>query len=321
MANFEAVTFGGSGLDRAAELRGDESALRAALTDPSSRCIAFWREKPLVSGEDAKQLVRLPMNHAVSEYSIERPLFLGRDEEGFVFAHNLETWEPDAQDLPGSDFVDLTLQHFPGLPADHHFEELRAIMTRLNPRDAELAATARSLFAWHRTHGFCAKCGHQSVITQAGWQRDCPACGAKHFPRTDPVVIMLITHGNQVLVGRSPGWPEGMYSLLAGFLEPGETPEAAVRREVYEEAGIRVGDVSYLGSQPWAFPSSLMLGFAGEALGTDISIDPVEIEEAIWVSREAMMDVFAGTHPMIKRPRNGAIAHFILKNWLEDCLD
>ena len=132
---------------------------------------------------------------------------------------------------------------------------------------------------------------------------------------------MLITRGSSVLMGRSPGWPSGMFSLLAGFIEPGETLEAAVRREVWEEAGIRVGAVSYLASQPWPFPASLMFGCAGEALDTEIRIDPEEIEEARWVSRNDMLKIFAGEHPEIKPARKGAIAHFLLENWLADTLE
>jgi NAD+ diphosphatase len=153
-----------------------------------------------------------------------------------------------------------------------------------------------------------------------GWQRECDTCGALHFPRTDPVVIMLITHGNSVLMGRSPGWPDGMYSLLAGFIDAGETMEAAVRREVFEEAGVRVGHVTYLASQPWPFPASLMLGCRGTAISTDIKIDPHEIEDALWVSREEMAQIFAGEHDTILPARKGAIAHFLLQNWLADTL-
>jgi len=155
----------------------------------------------------------------------------------------------------------------------------------------------------------------------AGWQRTCPACGAHHFPRTDPVVIMLVTRGNSVLIGRSPGWPAGMYSLLAGFVEPGETLEAAVRREVFEEAGVRVGAVRYLASQPWPFPASLMFGCHGEALDGAITIDPAEIEDALWLTREEMVTVMAGAHPEIRAPRKGAIAHFLVAAWLADRLD
>ena len=155
----------------------------------------------------------------------------------------------------------------------------------------------------------------------AGWQRNCPDCGGKHFPRTDPVVIMLITHGNSALIGRSPGWPEGMYSCLAGFVEPGETLENAVRREVMEEAGVPVGAVSYLSSQPWPFPASLMFGCKGEALSTDIQLDPVELEDARWITREEMVQAFNGQHPEVRAPRKGAIAEFLLSGWLADRLD
>lgn len=200
------------------------------------------------------------------------------------------------------------------------FAELRRVMTWLSPRDAELAASGKAILGWHESHGYCARCGVATELAQGGWQRQCPACNTSQFPRTDPVVIMLITHGNSVLMGRSPGWPEGMYSLLAGFVEPGETLEAAVRREVFEEAGVKVGAVRYLASQPWPFPASLMLGCAGEALSQDISIDPVEIEDALWVTREEMMEVFAGNHPRLLPARRGAIAHFLLENWLGDRL-
>ena len=142
-----------------------------------------------------------------------------------------------------------------------------------------------------------------------------------HFPRTDPVVIMLITHGNRVLMGRSPGWPDGMYSLLAGFVEPGETIEAAVRREVEEESSIKVGSVEYLASQPWPYSSSLMIGCRGEAKSDEIDIDPHEIEDARWFTREEIAASFAGQNPNLKPAREGAIAHFILWNWLADRLD
>ena len=207
-----------------------------------------------------------------------------------------------------------------GCPTPHAWAyAIRAYATRL--RDAEIAATAKSMFSWHRSHRFCAKCGSESKMTMAGWQRNCPDCGAPHFPRTDPVVIMLITHGNRVLMGRSPGWPEGMFSLLAGFVEPGETIEAAVRREVEEETSVKVGQVDYLASQPWPYPSSLMIGCDGEALSLDIDVDPNEIEDARWFSREEIADAFAGRNPVLKPARKGAIAHFILWNWLADRLD
>jgi NAD+ diphosphatase len=151
--------------------------------------------------------------------------------------------------------------------------------------------------------------------------RACPSCGRTHFPRTDPVVIMLVTHGDRVLLGRSPAWPEGFFSCLAGFMEPGETLETAVRRETLEETGVRVGRVRYLASQPWPFPASLMLGAHGEAVDDRIEIDPEEIAEALWVDRQELLDVFAGTHPRLTPARPGAIARFMLEAWLADRLD
>ncbi|MCK0096589.1 NAD(+) diphosphatase [Yoonia sp. F2084L] len=311
----ETVTFGGSGLDRAAELRGKADELR---TQSDSVALLFWRGKPMILND---VLVRIALDHPVMVDAAEALILLGRENGCPVFAADLSAWMPEDLDAETLDtFLDPSEQCHPAVP-DAVFAELRAIMTRLSPRDAELAATAKAVMGWHQTHRFCARCGAESTLAMGGWQRDCAACGGHHFPRTDPVVIMLITHGNAVLVGRSPGWPEGMYSLLAGFVEPGETIEAAVRREVFEEAGVRVGAVSYLASQPWPFPASLMFGCAGKALNTDLTIDPVEIEDAIWVTREEMADAFAGTHPTILPARKGAIAHFLLEAWLSDRLD
>lgn len=322
MKRAETVTFGGSGLDRAAHLRGDTDALVAHRSDPKAQTIVFWRGKPLIRRGDRDALARLPMAHGVFEGRAAQAIFLGLEDGRAIFAHDLSDWQPDEVDEAAlGAFLDPSEQRHPDLPNTDAFAELRANMTRLTPRDAELAATARALYSWHASHQFCAKCGAPSEMSMAGWQRGCAACGGQHFPRTDPVVIMLITHGNSVLMGRSPGWPEGMYSLLAGFVEPGETLEAAVRREVYEEAGIKVGQVDYLASQPWPFPNSLMFGCGGEALNTDITIDPVEIEDAIWVTREEMMLSFAGQNPKILPARKGAIAHFLLKHWLSDRLE
>lgn len=324
MRHAETVTFGGSSLNRAAELRGAKAA--ELVSHASSRTMIVWRGKILLSGSNRDQLVQLPMDHPILQEAQTPPvppIFLGMTEDNSaLFAHDVSAWEPESQDLGTlNQFFDPSVQHHPILPQDHVFVELRAAMARLSARDAELSATARALYGWHKSHRFCAACGAESRMTMSGWQRDCPSCQTSHFPRTDPVVIMLITHGNKVLMGRSPGWPEGMYSLLAGFVEPGETLEAAVRREVAEESGIRVGAVSYLASQPWPFPSSLMFGCKGEALSEQITLDPNELEDALWVSREDMLDVFAGTHPRLKPARKGAIAHFLLRNWLADRLD
>ena len=321
MRRAEEVTFGGSGLDRAAELRGQDEVLQAARRDPSSECLLLWRGFLLMAGENA--LARLPMDHPVLQGREKQPIFLGREDTGLIFAQDISEWSPPDAPMdagPGRP-QKAPLPHHPEVEDAFHFSDLRGVMGRLNPRDAELAATARALFSWHSTHQFCSKCGRPSRVSMAGWQRSCDSCGAQHFPRTDPVVIMLITHGNSVLLGRSHGWPEGMYSLLAGFVEPGETLEAAVRREVLEESGISVGPVSYLASQPWAFPNSLMFGCHGEATGRDITLDPVELEAAQWVSREDMVDVLAGTHPDIRPLRQGAIAEFLIRNWVAGTLE
>lgn len=317
----EQVTFGGSGLNRAAHLRSDAEALLAMQADPAARILPFWRGKPLVTGAAGDRLGHVAPGHEILSDARGAPIFLGLDNEVPLFAADLSRWEPAELDAAAMGaFLDPTEQHHPALPDDHVFAELRAVMARLSPRDAELAATARALFTWHRNHGFCARCGAASTIVMAGWQRTCPDCGAHHFPRTDPVVIMLITHGNSVLLGRSPHWPEGMYSLLAGFVEPGETIEAAVRREVAEETGVRVGAVAYLASQPWPFPASLMMGCRGEAESTCISVDPAEIEDAHWITREEMVTVMSGLHARIRPARRGAIAHFLIENWLADKL-
>ncbi|SPF77865.1 NAD(+) diphosphatase [Pseudoprimorskyibacter insulae] len=322
MRHAEQVTFGGSALDRAADLRGDIPALAAAMQSDATRAIVMWRGKPLIEGaEDSCALARLPLTHPVLAESRADPILLGREAGAAVFAYDISAWQPadlDA-DAMGS-FLDQSEQVHPSFDGTLRFAELRRIMTRLTPRDAELAATAKGIQSWHATHGFCAKCGQPSETVQAGWQRTCPACGAQHFPRTDPVVIMLVTHGNKVLLGRSDGWPDGMYSCLAGFVEPGETIEAAVRREVWEEAGIKIGEVRYLASQPWPFPASLMFGCHGIATSEDITVDPNELEHAMWVSREDVMDAFAGNSGNLLPARKGAIAHFLLRNWLADRL-
>lgn len=310
----EQVTFGGSGLNRAAERRGK-------LTDAdreSADYLVFWRGKPLI---EAGKLARFPVSHMVFTDLADSPIFLGVDDGKLVFAADISSWEP-SDDLSGLDsFADPSEQTHPSIGPDAVFVELRLHMATLSARDAELAATAKAILGWHRSHQFCSSCGVKSEMTQAGWQRDCGACGAHHFPRTDPVVIMLITKGNSVLLGRSHGWPDGMYSLLAGFVEPGETLEAAVRREVLEESGILVGPVEYLASQPWPFPSSLMFGCRGEAMTDEVKIDPVELDDARWFKREEMAQIHAGQHPSVRPARKGAIAHFLIENWLADKLD
>ncbi|MCA0044388.1 NAD(+) diphosphatase [Celeribacter litoreus] len=305
----EAVALGAGTLNRAAHLRTKTETLAA---DTSARWLPLWRGRVPVSEHGDLQFGSAPPEIA------DDSIFLGLLPDGApVLAHDVSALEPLGDEAEALSSWSTAAVHCDGLP-DHAFHDLRAVMTTLSPLEAEIAATARGLLEWHRNHGFCARCGAQSQMSEGGWRRDCGACGGQHFPRTDPVVIMLVTHGNDVLVGRNAEWPTGFFSILAGFVEPGEPLEAAVRREVFEEAGVRVGEVEYVASQPWPFPASLMLGFRAKALTREIIIDPTEIEEARWVSREEMMQIFAGEHPEVSAPRKGALAHFLMRKWLED---
>lgn len=317
MHRADTMTFCDSGLNRAAELRPDKDRLTALLSEGGG-VLPIWRGKPLVL--DGVSLAWLPADHPALAHGHE-PLFLGMDDGNARFAQDISDWSPEAgAEAVEAGFFDASQQFHPSLTDNHVFVELRGVMVQLSARDAELVATAKAVLNWHRSHRYCAVCGKESSPVNAGWQRSCNSCGAQHFPRTDPVVIMLVTRGNSVLIGRSPGWPEGMYSCLAGFVEPGETIEAAVRREVAEEVGVRVGDVRYVASQPWPFPASLMMGFAAEALDDKITLDANELEDAMWVTREEMVSVMAGVHSSIKPTRKGAIAHFLIVNWLADTL-
>ncbi len=323
MQNAQLVTFGGGGLNRATQLRSDEKRIAELLQHPKARTIALWQGKVLLAGDARPELARLTADNSVFHSATMAPAFMGFTQSEAtdpIFAYDLSPWQPAEIPQIDTGIFDTTEIRHPNLPSDHRFADLRHAMAQLSPVDAELAASARALFAWHHAHGFCARCGRASEIFMAGWQRNCPACQARHFPRTDPVVIMLVTHKNSVLLGRSPGWPAGMYSLLAGFIEPGETLESAVHREVQEEAGIQLGHVSYLASQPWPFPASLMLGCRAEAKNTKLTLDLTEIEDALWLSREQLLQVFSGQNPNIQPSRPGSIAHFILQNWLADRL-
>lgn len=310
------VVFAGGWDDRAAALRDDASALVDLAARADARVLPIWRGKPLIAGEARDRLGWLAPGGTVLAHARDGWLFLGFHDDVPHFAADVSSWEPDGVDRAAlAMFFDPTEHHHPAMPGDHRFAELRGSMALLLPVDAAMAATARALFNWHRTHRFCSSCGARSNWAMAGWQRQCPACNAQHFPRTDPVVIMLVQRGNRLLLGRSPGWPEGMYSALAGFVEPGESLEAAVRREIMEETGIHTGAVRYIASQPWPWPNSLMLGFVADALSEAITLDH-ELDDARWLTREDLVDVLAGLHPQVRQPRAGAIAHHLMSGWL-----
>jgi NAD+ diphosphatase len=198
--------------------------------------------------------------------------------------------------------------------------ETMLALSQLAPAELALFGGARSIADWHARHRFCAQCGGGTEIAKGGWQRSCPSCKAQHFPRVDPVAIMLVEHDGALLMGRGRGWPERSYSALAGFIEPGECVEEAVLREVWEEVGVRVRDVSYIASQPWPFPSQLMIGCHGFADSRALDIDETEIEDARWFTRAEVEDAMANgkdAQSFVPPPRT-AIAHYLLQHWLEN---
>ncbi|MBB2963991.1 NAD(+) diphosphatase [Methylobacterium sp. R2-1] len=230
-------------------------------------------------------------------------IFLGRAEGRPVFAGTVS--EEAASLFPAPDYRAL---------------DLRALAAEgaVAREEQGLIATAKSLLAWHARHGFCANCGSPTAITAGGFRRECASCGLHHFPRTDPVAIMLVRRGDACLLGRGPHFKPGMYSCLAGFIEPGETVEDAVRRETCEETGVAVGAVAYHASQPWPFPASLMIGCVAEGLTDAVRIDPDELEDARWFTRSEVMRMIAGNHPEgLTVPPATAIAHLLLRDWVD----
>ena len=214
----------------------------------------------------------------------------------------------DAADLPGGPDAVAPLVDLRSL----------AIQGDIAPEQLTLAAQARSLACWHATHRCCGKCGARTEPRDGGWRRECWACGQNHFPKADPAVIMLITHDGKCLLGHEPRFPEHMYSVLAGFVEPGDDIETAVRREIMEEVGVRVGRVDYIGSQPWPFPHSLMIGCWGEGLNADLTIDPVEIVDARWFTREEVHQMMERRHPeALMVPPPISISHTLVRAFAE----
>ena len=273
--------FSGPGLDRADPLRAEPDAIRR-LADESTARQLVWRDGLPAIGE-----------HGELEWQpISAPeLFLG-----------LEQGEPRFSAVP------------------EKVEGARAafgVMGSLSDGDAPLFAAALSLGGWHSRHPFCAGCGERTQIIRGGWSRSCSSCSAEHYPRVDPVVIMLAEHDDRRLLGRQPQYPPRRYSALAGFVETGETIEAAVARELNEEAGIHVSDVAYVASQPWPFPSSLMIGCTARAASPELRIDTAELEDARWFTRE---EVAAGLRDpdtgAVQPPPRFAIARTLLEHWL-----
>lgn len=287
------MAFSGSPLDRADHIRVDPEALGGLMN---------WRAKVLLLDG----------------------LLPGVDEQGGLVWGSLADVPEDAELV----FLGMLegKAHFAPVPGEgaegpaYAMPRAWQLMTQLAPPDLAIYGGARSLVDWHARHRFCARCGSATSLVKGGWQRHCDNCGADHFPRTDPVTIMLVEHEDRLLLGRQPRFPPKMYSALAGFVEPGETIEEAVAREIHEEAGVRVRDVRYIASQPWPFPSQLMIGCTSVADDPELTIDKTELEDARWFTRDELEAARAageaGTD-LLYFPRPFAIAHHLVSWWLD----
>ncbi len=317
--------FAGGGLDRATHLRADPRWLSDRLSDPASRVVPVWRERSLVSqaardvatraDDSTYEPVLLPP--AVAASASEAPedwIFLGLDggQDGgrALFAADMSgeervSGEEEREDPPSAVKLDGVGE----------FLDLRGVGAMLGQRDGSLLAYARAIVTWSRRHRFCGTCGCPTRPEQGGHVRRCDddACGAEHFPRTDPAIIVLVTDGDRCLLGRKDIWPEGVYSTLAGFVEPGESLSEAVVREVREESGIEVGSVRYRSSQPWPFPASLMLGFRAERVGGELSVAREELVDARWFDRA---DFARRREIGLRLPGRVSISRRLIEDWL-----
>lgn len=310
-------TFANNPLDRASDKRTDASWIAEKRKDPTSLIVPMWDLKPLIlpelgegDGPDAGWLRPADLDEAATT-GLE--IFLGVKNGKAFFAVEIDKNAKPETEGP--------------LKGLGEFTELRGAAAILPSGDAAILAQAKAMIDWHARHGFCAVCGEPTQIAEAGYKRACPSCNAEHFPRTDPVVIMLATNGDKALLGRGPGWPDKMYSALAGFVEPGETIEEAVAREVFEETAVRVSDVTYHTTQPWPFPSSLMIGCHAVASSTEITVDGNELSDAQWFDKADLAEAVehAAKGGRLPGPKSAAlwvpppmaIAHQLVKAWVE----
>jgi len=297
------LTYSGSSLDRLSEQRGDTALIESLRAN--ARNFVLAGESFLLAKRGEGFDAGLTNDEAAHAGEPLEAAMLGRDASGLGhFARAVPPERIEGIKARG-DFIVVDLRSI-------------ALQGLLPPEDLSALATAKALLFWHERHRFCANCGKPTKSAQAGWRRDCAACGAQHFPRTDPCVIMLAIHGEQCLLARQTRFPPGMWSALAGFVEPGESFEEAVRRETMEEAGIPGGRVAYFASQPWPFPMSIMIGAFVEAKTDRLKIDEVELEAARWVTKDECRLLLAGKHPArFFAPPPLAIAHHLIKAFVE----
>jgi NAD+ diphosphatase len=301
------IPFAGSPLDRASEKRTDSNWVESKRRDPSSLILPMWRLEPFLLGsEKLEPPVELGLIQTGIADSLAAPdavcIFLGLDAERAVFALDVSNADDPANVGP--------------LAGLGYFRDARVAGSLVSIKHSAIIAQANAMIYWHRRHGFCPVCGTPTKIMDAGYRRLCGKCNAEHFPRVDPVVIMLATHGEACLVGRGKQFPPGMFSALAGFVEPGETIEEAVRRELMEEASVKVGEVIYYATQPWPFPSSLMIGCFAKAENRDVKVDENELAEVRWLERRVARELIEGKQvDGLRVPPPIAIAHHLIRTW------
>ena len=292
-------------LDRAAHLRAKDDKLMAMESDSRSRAYVVHRDSLVVKKDGDATRALLSMDEALKFGANPGTIFLGLRDGAAIFGMGIS--QAAAEGLLNRKDVEVA--------------DLRGMATQgvVPPHELSAIAMAKSMVNWHQRHGYCANCGQRTAMKEGGWKRDCQSCKAEHFPRTDPVVIMLASSGEHCLLGRSPRFVPTMWSCLAGFIEPGESMEDAVRRETREEAGITCGRVAYFATQPWPFPTSLMIGCHAEALTDEIVVDREELEGARWFSKDEVESMLMRKHPQgLTTPPPVAIAHHIIRAWLED---
>ena len=291
--------YASGGIDRAAHRRDDAAWIAERLDDPATRLVPVWRGRNLIAGGEAPVPLLLPPEPALLDEAAAMA-FLGLAGGAAHFAIDLSHRQEDEAASLG------------------RFEDLRSVGLLMSHAEGALLAYARGIVHWHAGHRFCGRCGHPAEVRQAGHSRHCTnaACAAPAFPRTDPAVIMLVHDGDRVLLGRQKTWTPGMYSVLAGFVEPGESLEDAVAREVLEEVGVAVVEVTYHSSQPWPFPASIMLGFSARAATTALKIDRNEIEDARWFHRDEVLAAKPGDGNF-HLPRRDSISYRLVRDWLD----
>lgn len=292
--------FSAEPLDRASERRADADWIAARLADPETLLVPLYKGDPLTAGETLMVL----QNGARREFGADAAVvFLGLQGDRAVFAIDASA-APEPARAP---FADLGA-----------YTPLRDAAQWLHDGDLAIAGEARWLLDWHRRHRFCARCGSPTDIAEGGAKRLCASCGTEHFPRSDPVAIVLAVHDGACLLGRSPRFPPGFLSALAGYVEAAETPEACAVRELKEEAGVSLSAVRYQFSQPWPFPSSLMMGFIADAETRDLTLDKKEIEEARWINRDDIRALLAGEpRGDVRLPPRFTIARRLIERWAD----